>query len=246
MPRTEVELAIYTDRVLFLRELHSVRGAQQLDFEALYRDGWQSRLRENGLGRLLWFLDQAHGSGLAYRAVTITAINDGAAWEELARRVQRGDLSEWAHEADRLRYHVDAALLAPVAWSPLQPAEIEDQQTAAAAGVDPVLYMEDTVSPHPGRVDDYIAAAGDVYTPSMASRGLLSLRAAFRATTAGGHRGEVVLLQRIDDQERLLALLANETAPEHHHPDSWMRRALAWRDTWRSGLLRTAPWSPLR
>jgi hypothetical protein len=231
--------------VLFLRELHSVRGALQTDFATHYREGWEPMLRERGLGRLLWYLDQAHGSGPAFRVVTITAIADGAAWEELARRVQDGDLCEWAHEADRLRYEVTAALLVPVAWSPLQTVDLAASPPSAAPG-DPMLYMEDTVSPHPGRIDDYITAAGDVYTPSMASRGLLSLRAAFRSSLGGGHRGEVVLMQRVDDQQRLLTLLGNETAPDHHSPDSWMQRALAWRDQWRSRLLRTASWSPLR
>ena len=51
--------------------------------------------------RLLWYANQAHGSGPAYTVVTVTAVRDGAAWERLALRVQKGDLQEWMRNAGR-------------------------------------------------------------------------------------------------------------------------------------------------
>ena len=70
--------------------------------------------------RLLYFLRLAHGTGRAYHTVTITALRDGAAYERLATRVQRGDLRSWAADLDLLRHEVEGKLLLPVDWSPMQ------------------------------------------------------------------------------------------------------------------------------
>src|SRR5437899_10055476 len=99
--------------VLFLHEVHHVRGAYADDFEAACRDGWMRTLAEGNDARLLWYFNHAHGSGPAYHVVTITAIADGAAWEALAVRIQRGDLREWMAAVDRLRHDVTAKLLLP-------------------------------------------------------------------------------------------------------------------------------------
>lgn len=231
--------------VIFLREVHRVIGTAQADFEAHVRDGFAPLLRQSGLGGLLWYLDQAHGSGPSYTAVTITAVAGGSAYEELAHSVQSGPLCEWAHRADQLRHEVSASLLVPLTWSPVQTVDLE---TIPPPGRDApaVLYMEDTVWPKPGRLNDYIAAAGEVYAPSMTSRGLLSLSAAFQPALGGGRVPEVVLMQRVDDTARLRSLLVEATSGEHRQPGSWMQRALQWRDRWQSRLLRTASWSPLQ
>ncbi len=70
--------------------------------------------------RLLWYTNQAHGSGPAYTVITVTAVRDGAAWENLTLRVQKGDLQEWMRGLDELRHEVDAKLLVPLPWSPIQ------------------------------------------------------------------------------------------------------------------------------
>ena len=76
--------------MLFLHETHRVKGAAEEEFESAFRDEWMPTLAKGGDARLLWFCHHAHGSGPAYNVVTITALRDGAAWEDLARRIQRG------------------------------------------------------------------------------------------------------------------------------------------------------------
>jgi hypothetical protein len=231
--------------VLFLHELHRVIGTRYAEFESAYRDDWAPRLAGSGAGRLLWYLDHAHGSGPAYNVVTLTAVRDATMWEELAHSAQSGDLLEWAHHVDTLRYEVTAKLLRPLSWSPLQSVDFEAIPLVSAAPA-PAVYMEDTVWPRPGRLGEYIDAAGDLYRTQMAKRGLLSLSAAFQPVLGSHVRNEVILLQRVLDHDKLLTLLSTDTAAEHRRPGSWMEEAVQWRDRWRSRLLRTALWSPLQ
>ena len=81
--------------MLFMHEVHKVRGRAEDDFEAAFRNGWMPMLAEGNEARLLWYTNQAHGSGPAYTVITVTAVRDGAAWERLTHRVQKGDLREW-------------------------------------------------------------------------------------------------------------------------------------------------------
>ena len=65
--------------MLFIHEVHKVVGKRAAEFEAAYRDGWMPLLADGSDARLAWYFDLAHGSGLAYRVVTVTAVADGAA-----------------------------------------------------------------------------------------------------------------------------------------------------------------------
>ena len=87
--------------MLFMHEVHKVRGRREDDFEAAFREGWMPMLAAGDDARLLWYADHAHGSGPAYTVVTVTAVRDGAAWERLALRVQQGDLQKWMRGARR-------------------------------------------------------------------------------------------------------------------------------------------------
>src|SRR5271166_1259998 len=129
--------------VLFLHETHRVVGAREDDFEAAYREGWMPMLANEDNARLLWYTNHAHGSGVSYNVVTITGITDGAAWENLARRAQSGDLRPWMRELDNLRHEVTGKLLLPVSWSPLQTVDLASGLTDSATH--PLrLFMEDT------------------------------------------------------------------------------------------------------
>ena len=68
--------------------------------------------------RLLWYFDHAHGSGPAYRVVTVTAVEDGAAWLRLAERMASGDLRSWARDLDGLQHESHGRILTPLEWSP--------------------------------------------------------------------------------------------------------------------------------
>jgi hypothetical protein len=233
--------------MLFLHETHSVIGRHEDDFEEAYRapGGWIERVAADDDARLLWYLDHVHGTGPAYTVITITAVRDAPAWRRLAYRIHDGDLREWAGCVDRLRHDAVAKVLQPLAWSELQEVDL------GAVPVDPVehelvLYMEDTANPHEGMVHDYIARAGEQYAPSLRRPNpLLQMVASFQPIFGTGRRREIVLWQRVADQQALLRLFTTPVPAQLKAPGTWMHDALEVRDEWTSRLLRTASWSPL-
>ncbi len=171
---------------------------------------------------------------------------DGAAWERLAWRVHDGDLRDWAHDVDELRHDVTAKLLLPVRWSPIGDIDLATVD-AAPASHEPTLFMEDTGWPD-SSLDDYLEFWERDYYPMLARQPeatrLLEIQICWVTAHGAGVRPEAILWQRIHNHERLLALLANEIAPERRGPGSYMANALEFRDQWRSRLLRTSSWSP--
>jgi hypothetical protein len=231
--------------VLYIHELHSVVGKKAKAFEAAYRDGWMPALAASGDARLLWYLDLAHGGGLSYRVVTITAVTDGRAWQRLSERLASGDLRAWGRDLDRVQHRSEAKVLTPLPWSDHEPPL--DDVPVEAIEHEAVLYMEDTMWPFPGRLADYIEAAGRVYAPALAAEGAqiqMHVDLALRSVPGAGRYSEVVLLQKLASLPRLLRLLTSDIPEEVIGPGSWMHQALELRDQWRSRLLRTATWSP--
>lgn len=232
--------------MLFLYETHRLKGKCEKAFERAFRDGWMPQLGHNDGARLLWYLHQTHGTGRSYQAVTVTAVADGSSWERLADRVAEGDLREWVREVDEYRHDVQARLLMPLQFSPL---EVELSQVGTQPGEHPPsLYMEDTMWPRPAMIDAYVSAASTVYADMLEAEGreiFLRIEAAFQTMPGAGRHPEVTLLQKIHDMDRLVWLLTNDPPEELTRPGTWMHDALQYRDQWRSRLLRTATWSPL-
>ncbi len=236
--------------MLFLHETHKVVGARQDEFEAAYRDGWMPTLANEDNARLLWYTNHAHGSGASYSVVTITGISDGAAWEDLARRAQTGDLRPWMRELDNLRHEVTGKLLLPVAWSPLQTIDLTSVPTSGETH--PVsMFMEDTGWPY-APLDDYIRSWDEIYyrplSRAPAGMRILDIQACFQVAHGSSRRREAMLWQKIDDSNNyaaLVHLLTKEVPAEHRAPGSYMFEALKFRDQWESRLLRTSDWSPL-
>ncbi|HWF71212.1 MAG TPA: hypothetical protein VG187_16905, partial [Mycobacterium sp.] len=162
-----------------MHELHKVRGRAEDNFEAAFRDGWMRILAAGDDARLLWYANQAHGSGPAYTVVTVTAVRDGAAWERLTLRVQKGDLQEWMRNLDELRHEVDAKLLMPLPWSPLREVDF-DAVPADGREHEMTLYMEDTMWPYEDKFKEYIVCCGEVYARSLEQpSSMLKMHAAF-------------------------------------------------------------------
>jgi hypothetical protein len=231
--------------VLLLHEVHSMVGQREQEFEAAYQ-AWMAALAEEEGARLLWFLHHAHGTGASYQAVTITGLADGAAWERLAERVHRGDLRQWAREVDGYRHQVQGRLLMPLDWSPLD-VDLAEVPTDGRRH-DPSLYMEDTMWPKRGKLDEYIAAAGDVYAKMLGAQTegdvLLRIEAAGQTMPGAGREPEVTLMQKVHSMPGLVHLLTHDMPAEMSRPGTWMHDALVYRDQWRSKLLRSATWSP--
>jgi hypothetical protein len=235
--------------MLLVHEVHSVDGRHDDDFDAAYRDGYVGALGADTDARLLYHLHHAHGGGRSYRVVTITAVRDAAAWGRLSERIHRGDLRRWAEDLDKIRHDVTAKVLVAVPWSPLQDLDLASVPTT---GVDHelTLFMEDTVWPYEGRLEDYVEKSGSIYGAWMASeehskRAMLRIEAAFRTAFGTGNRREIVLWQRVTKPEGLLRLLTTELPAEYKVPGNWMVDGLDYRDQWESRLLRTTRWSPL-
>ena len=189
--------------------------------------------------------DHAHGSGPSYTVVTVTAVRDGAAWERLALRVQRDDLQAWMRELDELRYDVEAKLLAPLPWSPIQEMALREVPVDGREH-ELTLYMEDTMWPYEDKFEEYIVRCGEVYARSLEQpSSMLKMHAAFQPALGSHLRREVILMQRISRPEALLDLLRSHIPAEYRAPGTWMYDALDLRDQWTSRLLRTSEWSPL-
>ncbi|HKE75913.1 MAG TPA: hypothetical protein VKB57_20015 [Acidimicrobiales bacterium] len=232
--------------MLFLHEVHRVVGKREKDFEAAYRE-WMAALAEQDGTRLLWYLHHAHGSGPSYQVVTVTGLAGGEAWERLARRVHGGDLRAWARATDACRHDVQGRLLAALDLAPLEVDLAAVPSDGRGHGTS--LYMEDTMWPKRGKVDDYVAAAREVYARMLGAHPegevLLRIEAAFETLPGAGRGPEVTLLQKVHSMPGLVHLLTHDLPAEMRRPGTWMHDALEYRDTWRSKLLRTAPWSPL-
>jgi hypothetical protein len=232
--------------MLLLHETHEVRGRCEDEFEACVREQWMPRLAKGGDARLLYFLHHAHGTGVSYNAVTLTALRDGAAWERLVRSVDAGELREPAVQLDRLRHDVHGKILIALPWSPLR--EIDLASVPCDGRVHELsLFMEDTVWPYEDRLEDYVERSGSHYAREMERRGesaILAIQSAWRTAYGSHQRREIVLWQKVVRPRALEPLVSREVPAEHKRPGSWMHDALALRDRWQSRLLRTAAWSP--
>jgi hypothetical protein len=235
--------------MLLLREEHQVTGLKEDDFEQVIRDEWMPALAKSEDARLLYYLHLAHGSGHAYRVVTYTLLRDGAAWGRLVDRVHGGDLASLAEKLDTMRHDVESKQLLPLPWSKLQQIEIEDVPTEPGEH-ELSVFMEDTVWPFVGKLEQYVKAAGDHYAKEMGERAdegraILSIEGAYRTAFGAGRRREIVLWQKLVKPGALSPLVGREVPEEYKQPGTWMNDALELRDQWESRLLRTVSWSPL-
>ena len=234
--------------MLIVHELHEVIGAREDEFEDAVRRRWLPALAETGEAKLLFFLHHAHGSGASYQVVTLTAVRDADAWGRLVTSVDTGSLGKLAAEIDELRHDVTAKILVPLPWSPWQQVDLDAVPTDPAER-DPFLYMEDTVWPREGLLEQYVEASGNHYAQEIgasdaAGQSILRIEGSFRTAYGSARRREILLWQRIVRPKALQYLFAREVPEEFKAPGTWMHEALRVRDRWESRLLRTARWSP--
>jgi hypothetical protein len=231
--------------MLYLHETHKVVGLKEDEFEAAYRDGWMSLMADTDYARLLWYTNHAVGSGVSYNVCTITGITDGAAWEDLVKRSQTGDLQAFMNDTDKLRWDVYGKVLVPVHWSPIQEIDLGTVPTDGSTH-ELSLFMEDTGWPYVP-IDDYIQCWYDIYYEPLShmSPRVLDIQGCFQPAHGTHMRREAMLWQKIPDPSSLMHLLTSELPPEHRGAGTYMGDALKFRDQWESRLLRTSSWSPL-
>jgi hypothetical protein len=112
------------------------------------------------------------------------------------------------------------------------------------------VFMEDTVWPFEGVLEEYIERAGAQYASEYEKSfpgqpRLLEIQAAYRTAFGSHQRREIVLWQKVLNPDGLLNLLMTEIPASFKKPGRWMLDALSYRDQWQSRLLRTSSWSPL-
>jgi hypothetical protein len=204
-------------------------------------------MAKSDYARLLWYTNHALGTGVSYNVVTITAVEDGRAWEDLIQRVQKGDLKSWMLEVDNLRHDVVGKVLVPVHWSPLQEVDLGSVPVDGRLH-EPSLFMEDTGWPY-APLDVYIQGWHDIYYAPLEKTSpgqqMLDIQACFQPAHGTHQRREAMLWQKILKPATLTKLLSREARPEQRAPGTYMHEALAFRDQWESKLLRTSSWSPL-
>ena len=233
---------------LIVHEVHAVDGRREDDFDALWRDEWIPAVGANDDARVLHYLRHAHGTGLSYRVVTLTAVRDAAALGAMMERVDGGDLAPLSQRMDGLRHDTDAKVLTPLPWS----SGSVELAAVPTTGVDhrPAVFMEDTVWPDEGKLEEYVERSGAHYAQWMDSdehdeTEMLRIEAAYRTAWGAGRRREIVLWQRVTRIDWMPGLLTIEV-PEHlKAPGTWMHDGLQLRDQWESRLLRSTRWSPV-
>ena len=235
--------------MLFLHQVHRVRGAEENAFDDAYRDEYLPALAASDGSRLLWYLHLAHGSGQAYTVVSITGCRDAAAWEQLAERVRSGDLATWSARVDAMRHASEAKIVQPVPWSPLQEIDLDTVPVQGETHKNS-LFMEDTAWPFAGGLQAYLAKAGTLYDQTLSSQkeegtGMIELEAAFQPVYGTHMTTEVILWQRVVNAKAVMWMLGHDLPPEASAPGTWLHDALEVRDRWESRLLRSAAWSPL-
>ncbi len=234
--------------MLLLRETHEVMGARESQFEAMMRDEWMPSVARGDDARLLYYLNLAVGSGRSYQVITYTLFRDGAAWGRLVDRVNSGDLKSLCEKLDGARHDVQGKHYVPLPWSPLQEIALEDVPFQPQDH-ELSLFMEDTVWPHRGRLEEYVKRVGENYAVEFDAqrtkrRQLLEIQAGFRTAYGSHQRREIILWQKVMNPEALVGLLTREIPEKFKQPGLWMIDGLEVRDQWQSQLLRTSCWSP--
>lgn len=222
--------------MLFVHDVHAVMGERELEFEDALRSEYAARVADDDT-RLLWYLNSTHGAGEAYKVVTITAVRDGAAWERLADRLRRGDLSAWASRAESMRYGCTSTLMAATAWSPLV-LDLSQVPTDPLTH-DVAVYREDTLEG--SGVPTLVGTALGAVSGSAAGDAVLTCVAAFEPALTPGTT--VQLLYRVTDQAHWAPAFGLDA-----NWDDWpgsLTPTLPDRVRGSSRILRTTSWSPL-
>jgi hypothetical protein len=220
--------------VLFLHDVHAVVGVHEIELDEAVRDVYAPTIADDG-ARLVWYLYSTHGAGDSYHVTMITALEDGAAWERLSRRLRYGDLADWLLQVDTITYSSHSTLLVPTEWSPTADLELADLP-ASPASHDVRVFREDTLE-GPG-------VEGAISGPEAAEDDVLTCVAGFRPFFAPeGKAAEMQILYRVAEPEVLEPAFAKD--PGWNDWSGSLSRTLPAGVRGSTRMLRNVPWSPL-
>jgi hypothetical protein len=232
--------------VYFVHEIHSLTSGGAGAFEAMLRDRWTPALgRERG-ARLVWCTRSMPGGIAAPELITLTAVADGAALARLGERVRDGDLRDDADALVKGRVSVTRRVLAPLElFNPLQ-VDLD------ALSLEPVdgpseMYIHDFVPPRIGMQRTYEVAMRDQFMTYIERQDIpIVIWAGLETVAGGGPVPESLMISHIRNPAAATNLLWHSNPREAIQPGTWLYDALKVRDTWRSRLVRTVAWSPMR
>ena len=165
--------------MLFMHEVHKVRGRAEDEFEATFRDGWMPMLGDRRRrpvalvhqprARQRPRIHGRHGDRRSRRT----------AWERLALRIQKGDLRTGCAISTSSATTSTPNCLCRLPWSPLKDVDFDDVPTDGREH-ELTLYMEDTMWPYEDKFARVHRPSGEVYAKSLD-----------RPQPAADHRGRV-------------------------------------------------------
>ena len=237
--------------MLFVHEVHQVVGRKEDEFEAAFRDGWMPMLAKDDDARLLWYMNHAHGSGVSYNVVTITAVRDGAAWERSGAAAPAGRPPGLGTRGRHLpaRRHRRRRC---------SPCTGRRSRRSTSRRCPPTgrehelsLFMEDTGWPYvvARRLHQDVGRALLPADPSPAEGTgtvTIDIQACFQDAHGTGLRREAMLWQTDRRTRRRCCTCSRPTSRRRcasRGPTCTSRST--YRDQWESKLLRTSKWSPL-
>ncbi|WP_406813402.1 hypothetical protein [Mycobacterium sp. M23085] len=237
-------MTVAAPRMLFIHQAHTLIGTAEEDFEELYRDEWLPRLGAGDDVRLAWYLRHPPVVGESFTAITIVAVRDGNAWEQLNARILGGDLATLEAETDTLRRRVVSKTLVPLAgW--VHDMDFDTIPTTPGDH-DPSLWIHDTLWPFEGKFDDYVTRCGEftqrLKSYARAGHAYLEPMAGFSSAVGAGAGHEVCALSRINDPNAWLHT-ALHGLPEAGRDLGWGELTL--RERWQTYLLNAPTWAPL-
>ena len=226
--------------MLIVREIHQVIGQHAHTFESTYRNEWVPSLGLDDSARLLWYANHAHLTCFAYYVMTITAVRDGAAWEQLADRIHRGDLRETTRTLDGLRHDVRAQILRPAAWSPLLDLDLAKVPVTVAEH-ESALFVGETFRTREPIDEAHAQALEQNIDRGIGDEPLTETVGCFIGAYPEGPGDDVMLWQRVRRPDRMLTALTTPASASPAHGDA----EVAGTDRVDSTMQRVSRWSPL-
>jgi hypothetical protein len=230
--------------MFYVHETHALDAAVAEQFERTVRDDLVPALATQPGTRLVWCARSMPGTASWPELVTMTAVTDGAALEQLAERYRSGDLRDVSTELDQHRQDRTVRVLA--ALEEFNPYTVDlDDLPLVRDGAPTEMYIHDWVVPQPGMQRIYEVQMRVAFMAMLEMEALpMKTWGGFETVAGGGRVPLSLMLTHIAHSAAIAGLLSEGNPRVTPEPGSWMREGLKLRDTWVSRLVRSVPWSP--
>jgi hypothetical protein len=231
--------------MLFVHQVHQVRPGEWSECARLVREELIPGLARHTEGRMVWCARPMDVGVSQNELITIVALQDAAALNELGGAVGKGPLKAVSQAIADRRESSQTRLLKSLSYNPFSLESI-DAVPVTRNDATEHAYMHDFVQPRIGRRRLYEEGMRQVYA-SMSADDLASvvLWMSLEPLPGGGPFPEQVNISRVQNVDALATLLEHDVARDNPAITEWMKKGLQMRDTWTTRLVRALPWSPL-